>query len=311
MAFQSAANEWYDEQGTKNGGHRIGWQPNALHQGQFQGKKAQQIQGIAPPNQRDAVVGAHADAFVKADLRGHEQQLNPLITNPEQGPPAGDVGAQRNPDSAYLLWQQQQNAAVHLGQQAGEADPLSEHEFLDEAASPHKGASNPIRPESAKPRSAPYEREDREQSPGRQRCVSRARLSSRSASPAPSTIPECYTVTSDMEDENSRAKSTAKLNREIKEHRRPIARADPTSGIVETLRSERDKLSSIVSRRKRPKQREELCTKRIHAIQYDIDTKLDAVQKCENNLNISLISESRQSDTGLQKYQILRGAIFQ
>ena len=63
-----------------------------------------------------------------------------------------------------------------------------------------------------------------------------------------------------MEDEYSRAKSTAKLNREIKEYRRPIARADPTSasGIVETSRREKGKLSSIVSKRKSPQQRKEL-----------------------------------------------------
>ena len=52
------------------------------------------------------------------------------------------------------------------------------------------------------------------------------------------------------------------------------------------LTSQKDKLSSIVSRRKSPRQREEICTKRIHALQNGIDTKLESVQKDENNLRI-------------------------
>ena len=50
---QNSANEWIDDQGTKNGGHRTAWQSNAVHQGQFQGQQAQLIHKIAPPNQRD------------------------------------------------------------------------------------------------------------------------------------------------------------------------------------------------------------------------------------------------------------------
>ena len=145
------ANEWYDEPGTKNRANRDGWQQNTVHQAQNQGQQAQQIAGVAPPNQRDAVGGVHADAFVRADLRGLEQQANPLLANPNQGPPAGEVSAQRHPDSAYLFWQQQKNPAVHHGQGAGEADAISEHELLDEVAAAHQGASNPVRAESAKP----------------------------------------------------------------------------------------------------------------------------------------------------------------
>ena len=139
----------------------------------------------APPNQRDAVGGVHADAFVRAELRGLEQHLIPLVANIDQGPPTGEVSAQRHPDFAYLFWQQQQNLAVQHGQAVGEAGAISDHELLDEVAAAHQGASNPVRAESAKPRSGPYEREDREQSTVRQRSVSRARLSSRSVSPAP------------------------------------------------------------------------------------------------------------------------------
>ena len=83
----NTANEWYDDQGIKNGGNRTGWQPNTVHQAQSQGQQAQQIAGVAPPNQRDAVGGVHADGFVRTDLRGFEQQPNPLIANLDQGPP--------------------------------------------------------------------------------------------------------------------------------------------------------------------------------------------------------------------------------
>ena len=102
---QHSANEWINGQGIKNGGHRIGWQPNAVHQGQFQGQQAQQIHGIAPPNQREAVAGAHADAFVRTELRDQEQQSIPPPINPNQVLPPGDVSAQGHPDSAYLVWQ--------------------------------------------------------------------------------------------------------------------------------------------------------------------------------------------------------------
>ena len=118
------ANEWIDEQGTKNGGDRSGWQANAEHQGQFQGHQAQQIHGIAPPHQRDVAAGVHADDFVGPELRDQGQQPIPLLTNPEHGPPPGDVSAHGHPDSAYLLWQQQENQAQ---QAVGEGDALSEH----------------------------------------------------------------------------------------------------------------------------------------------------------------------------------------
>ena len=54
-----------------------------------------------------------------------------------------------------------------------------------------------------------------------------------------------------MEDEHSRVESTAKLNREIRDYRRSIARADLTSGLIETLAIQKGKLSSIVSKRKK------------------------------------------------------------
>ena len=130
--------------------------------------------------------------------------MSNLVFTPEE------VVAQGHPDSAFLAWQHQHNQAQHA---IAEGDAVSEHEFMNEAAAAHQGSAHPIRAESsAKPRSAPYEREERELSPPRQSSVSRARLSSRSPSPAPSTIPECYIVTSDVEDDYSRPKSTAQLN---------------------------------------------------------------------------------------------------
>ena len=98
-----------------------------------------------------------------------------------------------------------------------------------------------------------------------------------------------------MEDEYTRPKSIAKLNREIRDYRRSIARADPSSGLVETLRIEKDKLSSIVFRRKSPSQREELCNRRIDERQHEIDTKLASAQKCwKKEWRSSLSSESKQ-----------------
>ena len=51
------------------------------------------------------------------------------------------------------------------------------------------------------------------------------------------------------------------------------------------MRIEKDKLSSIVSRRKSPSQREDLCTRKIHEMQHEIDTKLASVTKLGKNLD--------------------------
>ena len=52
---------------------------------------------------------------------------------------------------------------------------------------------------------------------------------------SPSTIPECYNVTSDVEDDYSKIISIAQLNNEIKEHRQAIARAAPRCKFMENL----------------------------------------------------------------------------
>ena len=90
-----------------------------------------------------------------------------------------------------------------------------------------------------------------------------------------------YTVTSDVEDNYSRARSTVELNREIKDHRLAIARAAPGSKLVENLIADKDKLSSIVFRRKSPEQREQLCARRIIVARKDFDRKLESVLKLE------------------------------
>ena len=236
-AHQNPQDEWYDEQGTKNGGNRAGWLPNATHQGQLQGQNAKAIQGIAPPNQRDAGGGAHPDAYVRLNQRGSENQVQPAP--PSAGQEQHTVGLDGH-------WQQppvqgarpnQPNQSLRRDHIDGEAEAGSEHELFDETAAAHQGDSKPIRAESVKLRSATYGREDREQSPVRQRSVSRARLSSRSVSPAASTIPERLTVTSDVEDEYSRVKSTSKLQKDIREYRRTMAKTYPASGLYDTLRA--------------------------------------------------------------------------
>ena len=92
-------------------------------------------------------------------MRDQEQQPIPSIINPNQVFTLGEVIAQGHPDFAFLAWQHQHNQAQ---QAIAEGDAVSEHELMDEAAAAHKGLANHIRAESsAKPRSAPYEREER------------------------------------------------------------------------------------------------------------------------------------------------------
>ena len=99
-----------------------------------------------------------------------------------------------------------------------------------------------------------------------------------------------------MEDDYTRPKSIAKLNREIREYRRSNARAVTSSGVVETLTIEKDRLSSIVFRRKSQLEREEQCNRRIDVIQREIDTKFASAQKCENK-NADLHRVQRASST--------------
>ena len=82
-----------------------------------------------------------------------------------------------------------------------------------------------------------------------------------------------------MGDDYSKIRSTAQLNKEIREHKQAIARADPRSKLVKNLIVEKDKLSSIVFCRKSPEQREILCVRKILALRNEIDRQLDSVVK--------------------------------
>ena len=174
-----------------------------------------------------------------------------------------------------------------------DGDVGADQELMEDAASARQDSAQPLKaeaPTKARTRShnrAPYEREAREISPAR-RSLSRARITSRSPSPSPSTIPDCYNVTSDVEDEYLKTRSTAQLNKEIREHRQTIASAIPGSKLVENLTVDKDKLSSIVLRRKSPEQREILCARKMLALRNEIDRKLKSVVKCEAILEIVL-----------------------
>ena len=55
---------------------------------------------------------------------------------------------------------------------------------------------------------------------------------------------------------------------------------------MENVTADKDKLSSIVFRRKSPEQRENLCARTILALRNEIDRQLDSFVKCEEHLEI-------------------------
>ena len=102
-----------------------------------------------------------------------------------------------------------------------------------------------------------------------------------------------------MEDEYSKTRSTAQLNKEIREHRQTIARAIPGSKLVENLTVDKDKLGSIVFRRKSPEQTYILCATEILALRNEIDGK--PVVKCEANLESFLeLQDQAARDTAAE-----------
>ena len=203
------------------------------------------------------------------------QHSSPL--DPNTGLNAAQIVAQSQ------LWRQEQ---LQTEQAAADGEAIADHQRMDEVVCTHQDSAQPLRAESptrAKLRShnkAPYEREARDISPAK-RSLSRSRVSSRSPFPSPYAVPECYTVTSDVEDDYSKTRSTVELNREIKDHRLDIARAAPGSKLVENLIADKDKLSSIVFRRKIPEQREQLCARRIIATRNELNRKLESVLKLQ------------------------------
>ena len=107
-------------------------------------------------------------------------------------------------------------------------------------------------------------------------------------------VPECYTV----EDDYFKSKSTVELNRHIKYYRVAIARAGLGSG---NLICEKDKLSSIIVRRKSPVQREILCARIILVFRNEIVRKLETVVKCEKDIDIFLEFQDQVAGTKPRK----------
>ena len=122
------------------------------------------------------------------------------------------------------------------------------------------------------------------------------------------TIPECYDVTLDVEDDYFKIRTTAQVNKEMKEHRQGIARAASRSKLVENLTVEKDKLSSIVFRRKSQEQREILCARKILDLRNETDRKLESVVKCQANLEFSRNSKTKVPETKQWRYQTRKGS---
>ena len=96
-----------------------------------------------------------------------------------------------------------------------------------------------------------------------------------------------------MEDDYYKTRSIVELNKEIQDHRLAIARAAPGSKLVENVIADKDKLSSIVFRRKSPEQREQLCARRIIATRNQFNRKFDSVLKLEKALNTFIELEAQ------------------
>ena len=182
----------------------------------------------------------HPDAFIPFEERISHQQQNTYLSDPNR------IAAQRH------QWEQEQ--FVHA-QAVRDGEAVEEIQLMEEVVGSIPDAAQPLRGATrafSRMRSgneAPYEREAREESPVR-RSLSRSRVSSRSPSPSPSTVPECYMVTSDIEDDYFRARSTADLNREVKDHRLFIDRAALGSKLIENLIADKEKPTRIIYRRK-------------------------------------------------------------
>ena len=65
-------------------------------------------------------------------------------------------------------------------------------------------------------------------------------------------------VTSEFEDEYSRLRSTEQLTREVRDHRVTIARTEQGTKFVDNLIADKEHLTKIIFRRKKPEEREEL-----------------------------------------------------
>ena len=153
-------------------------------------------------NHRKPVLGIHPNAFVPYEKRTpqQQQQQNTFLSSSTMGFP--------------------QSNQWHQGQQQVVIEEVEDTELMDDVVGDNPESAHPISGvsrASSRARSckeAPYERAAREESPVR-RSASRTRVSSRSPSPSPSTTPECYSVTSDFEDDYSRTKSIEESVKDI------------------------------------------------------------------------------------------------
>ena len=71
--------------------------------------QGQHIPGVSLPQQRDAAVAMHPDAFRRPEERLQEQQLDPFDLDPNTGLTAAQIAAQSQ------LWQQEQRQAEQAG----------------------------------------------------------------------------------------------------------------------------------------------------------------------------------------------------
>ena len=102
------------------------------------------------------------------------------------------------------------------------------------------------------------------------RATSRSRIISRSLSPTPSIIPECYLVTSDLGDDYSRARSTEELYKEIQGLRTTIDKSTLGTRFVEHMIDEKEHLTKVFFRRKKFEERERFWGRRAIKTREDL-----------------------------------------
>ena len=171
------------------------------------------IQGVSLPNQRVLADGAHVDAFVP-----HEQR------QPEGPHPEPVRGLQGN------QWQH--------GAQRVAIEEVEDGRSFDDVVTGDPESSHPLRSASRASfrlwRATPYDRAPRDESSIR-RATSRNRTISRSLSTTSSITPECYLVTSDVEDDYSRGRNTEELYTEMKGFRATIDKSTRRTRFIDKM----------------------------------------------------------------------------
>ena len=77
---QDSANEWINDQGIKNGGTVLVGNQTQYTQDSSKANNFNKFMGLHFQPKR-GFAGAHADAFVRPELRDQAQQSIPLLTN--------------------------------------------------------------------------------------------------------------------------------------------------------------------------------------------------------------------------------------